>query len=72
MELKNKVKKSTKTSSKPQKQFFYQKPKLELTEDQPQLMNNFIELETRTMTEPGNLENWIEFILILIETKGLQ
>ncbi len=45
---------------------------MELKEGSDQGRDKFIELETRTITEPGNVDNWIEFILAVMESKGLE
>ncbi len=63
-------KKLVKNKEKNHKQFFYQKPKLELNESTTN-KDKFIEIETKTITEPGNVANWIEYILDTLENKGV-
>lgn len=70
--ISKKIEKNPKNEKPKKKEFFYQKPKLELDESENSQKNKLIELETRSITEPSNLENWIELILVNLETKGLK
>lgn len=70
--ISKKIEKNSKNEKPKKKEFFYQKPKLQLDESENSQKNKLIELETRSITEPSNLENWIELILVNLETKGLK